>query len=466
MKETISGIVRRKFLAALDEYDMLDSVTGVLVGFSGGADSSALLRLMADECSRRGIFLKAVHVHHGIRAGEADRDALFCEKVCLSLGIAFELVRADIPAMAKESGRGLEETARDFRYSEFLRILDSDDRLNACATAHNSDDNAETLLFNLIRGAGIGGLSAIPPVRGLGKYRVLRPLIAVTKAEIIDFCRENSIDFIHDSTNDDTAYTRNYIRHELIPAIERLNPAFSEAALRLSGNARSDEDCLDSLAKELTGKSRTAKALAEAHHSIASRAIVRMYSEISDAAIETVHIESVLKLCRAGRGEISLPDRVYARIDGGELIFTRAKKELPDGFCYRLKPGVNRFEKPDFAIYLSVNGKNAGVSEKDNETLKKIYNLSIHTELNSDTINHMLFVRSKRDGDSYLCGGMTRKLKKLFNDRKINESARRTLPILCDENGIIWVPGFHPADRARPCGGAISVYYYFNEVLT
>lgn len=464
MKHSVSDIVRGKFRSALDEFHMLDSSRGVLVGFSGGADSSALLYLMADECRRRGIFLKAVHIHHGIRGAEADRDARFCESVCATLGVEFELTKADIPAMAERSGKGLEEEARYFRYSEFGRILDSDERLDVVATAHNSDDNAETLLFNLIRGTGLGGLSGIPPVRKLGDYEVIRPLIGVTKPEILGFCEENSIDFIHDSTNDDTVYTRNYIRHELIPMIGRLNPAFPEAARRLAALARSDEDCLMSLAKGLAGE-RTVSSIASAHRAVASRSVALMYGEVSDSTLEAVHIDAILKLCKAGRGEVSLPDRVYGRIERGKLIFTREAKAAAEEFIYELSPGANRFTAPDFAILLAENTKNADGVKKDNETLKKIYNLSIRTELNSDTINHILFVRSKRDGDSYVSGGMTRKLKKLFNDRGFDERTRRTLPILCDGDGIIWVPGFQPADRARAGdGGTITVYYYFNEV--
>lgn len=465
MKNSISDIVRFKFRSALDEYHLLDNSNGLLVGFSGGADSSALLRLLSDECRNRRIFLKAVHIHHGIRGAEADRDADFCGSVCASLGIDFELIKADIPSMAEKSGRGLEETARDFRYSEFARLIAADDRLDRVATAHNSDDNAETLLFNLIRGAGLSGLSGIPPIRRLGEYKVIRPLLSVTKAEILDYCREKSIDFIHDSTNDDTVYTRNFIRHELIPMIGRLNPAFSESARRLTKLARIDEEYLEAKAHELLDGTRTAESIASAHRAIASRAVVLMYKEISGAALEAVHIDSILSLCESGRGEISLPDRVTAGIRSGKLCFTRNKRELPDGFIFELQTGVNRFrlsDGTDFAVFLSKTTNFSDDEEKDNEKLKKIYNLSIRTELNSDTINHMLFVRSKRDGDSYVSGKMTRKLKKLFNDRGLDEHTRRALPILSDDEGILWVPGFQPADRAK--GGDLSVIYYYNEV--
>ena len=441
---------------------MLSGAKGVLVGYSGGADSSALLTLMCEERGRSGIYIKAVHVHHGIRGGEADRDAKFCEDTCKRLGIDFELVKADIPTIAKLSGRGIEETARDFRYSEFSRILSSDERLDVVATAHNSDDNAETMLYNLIRGTGVAGLSGIPPMRKLGDYTIIRPLIGVTKDEIIDFCKVENIGFIHDSTNDDILYTRNYIRHELIPGMKKLNPAFPEAAGRLSRLARDDDDCLSSLAEELVKNRNPCADLANAHRAIASRAVIKMYSEVSGATLETVHIDAVLALCAKGRGELSLPDRVFARIADGKLVFTREKISAAPEFFHEIHPGVNHFAEPDFAVLMY---RNDGSVEKDNEILKKIYNLSIHIRLNSDTINHILFVRERRPGDSYVSGGMTRKIKKLCNDRKLTMSERQRIPVFCDDEGVIWFPGSPPADRVKPEGDDfVSLVYYYNEV--
>lgn len=460
-----------KFRASVDEYNMLENVSGVLVGYSGGADSSALLRLMKVECDRLGIFIKAVHINHGIRGAEAQRDADFCSAECRSLGVEFELVCADIPELARRSGKGVEEAARDFRYEQFLRIIESDTRLDTIATAHNADDNAETLLFNLIRGSGIAGLSGIPPVRELGAYRVIRPLIAVSKDEILSFCHDGSIDFVHDSTNDDTAYTRNYIRHELIPGIKRLNPSFLSSAARLSAMARTDEEYIGLGAARLASSPSVA-ALAAAHPAVASRAISRLYSEVSSSMLENVHIRAILSLCRKGQGELSLPNRVFARIESGMLVFTREAREELSKFEFELKPGSNRFDAQNFAVFLSSSGEAAEDFKKDNETLKKIYKLSMHIRLNSDTINHILLVRSRHDGDSYAFGGMTRRLKKLYNDRGFDEKKRRELPIFCDGDGIVWVPGFPCADRVKPSetakesigDGSISLIYYYNEV--
>ena len=282
MTKTAAEIVAGKFHGAIKQYNMLEGCTGILVGYSGGADSSVLLRLLCGLCRERNIYLLAVHVHHGIRGDEADRDAEFCRRACEKLGVEFRLIRADIPALASKLGRGIEETARDFRYSEFRRILESDARLSHVAVAHNSDDNAETMIFNLVRGCGVDGLGGIVPIRPLGNIAqplgesaqgnafaqsshngdhaqssyngdyaqqragiLIRPLITVQKREILGYCAENGIEYIIDSTNADTAYTRNYIRAEIIPRLERLNPSFLTAAERLSGLARADSDSLE-----------------------------------------------------------------------------------------------------------------------------------------------------------------------------------------------------------------------------
>ena len=357
MTMTTTNIVAGKFGTAIKQYNMLDGCTGILVGYSGGADSSALLRLLCGLCRERDIYLVAVHVHHGIRGDEADRDAEFCRRTCEELGVEFRLIRADIPALASRLGRGIEETARDFRYSEFGRILESDARLSHVAVAHNSDDNAETPIFNLVRGCGVDGLGGIAPIRPLGNVAqpiveaaqgnafaqssynsdhaqsshngdhaqssyngdyaqsshngdyaqqragiLIRPLIRVQKREILGYCAENGIEYIIDSTNADTAYTRNYIRAEIIPRLERLNPSFLTAAERLAGLARADSDSLDRTAAAYCASDTIALSeLNSLDGAIASRAVRILFSKHSPATLETCHVDSLLRLAETAR---------------------------------------------------------------------------------------------------------------------------------------------------------------------
>lgn len=474
---------RAAFLAAAREYGMFDRARGVLVGYSGGADSTLLLRLMRDYCAEHGIYIAAVHVNHRIRGGEAERDAEHCGRTCDTLGVDFRLVTADIPAMARESGRGLEEEARNFRYETFERLLSEDDRLNIAATAHNADDNAETLLFNIARGAGVDGLSGIPPVRAMGQYRVVRPLIYLSKKDIIAACGSIGAEYVTDSTNADTAYTRNYIRHTLVPAFGKLNPSFTDAVQRLTSAARKDAEYLTSLAEGLTRECEVsadrvtiqAGKLAGAPSPVASRAVMRMFSLVSETALSAKQIDAVMRLPQSGDEiSVSLPERMSAGIvkRGGTryLVIGRATGDDADAKIpeISLKPGLNELIPGKSVIYMYAESTEIGEIEKYTGKLKNIYKSSIRTELNSDKIKHILFVRSRADGDSWVYGGMTRKLKKLCNDRGLGKTERDSLPVVCDDDGILWVPGFGTADRAacpktgENASGKITLCYYFN----
>ena len=478
---------RAAFLAAVREYGMFDGARGVLVGYSGGADSTLLLRLLRDHCAEQGLYLAALHVNHRIRGDEAERDAEHCRRTCEALGVDFRLITADIPAMARESGRGLEEEARDFRYMTFERALSEDERLDVAATAHNADDNAETLLFNIARGAGTDGLSGIPPVRAMGEYRVVRPLIYLPKKEIVAACESVGAEFVTDSTNSDTAYTRNYIRHTLMPAFGRINPSFTDAVRRLTAAARKDAEYLTSLADELAGEciegtdcvSIPADRIKDAPSPVASRAVMRMFSLVSGTALSAVQIDAVVRLSASeDERRVSLPDRITAGIEkrGGTryLVIGRKTGGENDGRVTEtvLNPGLNELIPGKSMIFMYSGSPENGEIEKYTGMLKNIYKSSIRTELNSDKIKHILFVRSRADGDSWVYGGMTRKLKKLCNDRKLGKAERDSLPVVCDDDGILWVPGFGTADRAAfPKGTAgenvpgkmkITLCYYFN----
>ena len=219
--------VRAAFQRAVSEAPlarMWSEASVLFVGYSGGADSAALLFLTAEYCRQHSVPCEAIHVHHGIRGAEADGDAEVCRTFCERLGIVLHVRYADVPAYAALHHLGIEEAARQMRYGIFEEILR--ERPNSlCATAHSADDQLETVLFHMLRGSGIDGLCGIPAVRD----RYVRPLLSASAADIRDFCRTENIPFVQDSTNADTAYTRNYIRAEIVDAQGRrawTNPIF------------------------------------------------------------------------------------------------------------------------------------------------------------------------------------------------------------------------------------------------
>ena len=196
---------------------------GVLVGLSGGADSVGLLLVLWKLRETFQISLRALHVHHGLRGAEADRDAAFSRMLCERLEIPFYEFRIDAAKEALDRKCSVEEAGRLARYrlyEETARAWEEEIRRVHIATAHHADDNAETVLFNLFRGSGLTGLSGIAPVRG----RIIRPLLWAQRSEIQTWLRQQGQDWVEDSTNQESEYSRNWLRNELLPAVEeRLN---------------------------------------------------------------------------------------------------------------------------------------------------------------------------------------------------------------------------------------------------
>ena len=219
--ERIVTTVEREGMSALIE-------RGVLVGFSGGADSVFLACFLTEYRRRRGGSFKilALHVNHGIRGDEADRDEQFSKSFARELDIEFESRSVDVPSIAKEHGIGIEEAARNARYSIFNEIISSRNDIFTIAVAHNATDNTETVLMNILRGSGLSGVSGIKPVRD----NIVRPVIAVSKEEITDILSEYGISYVTDSTNLSTDYSRNYVRNEILPLFKRLSKNSSSRA--------------------------------------------------------------------------------------------------------------------------------------------------------------------------------------------------------------------------------------------
>ena len=220
----------------------LPKSTPVLLAFSGGADSSALFSLLVQDSKIKGYPLYAAHFNHGIRGEEAERDAEFCQNVAKQFDVPFFLGSADVPALARAHGNSIEQEAREQRYAFFEKIM-REHHIPILVTAHHADDQVETVLLHLLRGSGVNGLAGIKEHRIFcGDLHIVRPLLRAEKSDILAYCKENGVDFVTDSTNDDTAYARNFIRSELTPRMRELQPNLSMVFARLSRSAADADD--------------------------------------------------------------------------------------------------------------------------------------------------------------------------------------------------------------------------------
>ena len=432
--------------AAIARYNMLEGKKSVTVALSGGADSVVLLHVLNILKDEYGFELKAAHLNHMLRGDESDRDEMFSKQVCLSLGVPFVSERADVAAAAK-SGESIELAARRLRY-EFLLRTAGDGFL---ATAHNANDNLETVLHNMARGTGLTGLCGIPPVRD----NIIRPLIFVTREEIEKYAADNSISFVTDSTNLEDAYTRNKIRHNIVPELIKINGAAVSNVGRMCLTLNYDA----SFIKEETGKALElcrskngvlADKTASLHPAIRSRVIAELYKEKTGASLESRGIALVEEMLEKGGTRVNVKGNIFAVQRKGNLTFeTDAKNE--NGFFVRL-------------CSFPFSGNGLKIEIVDAEEYKKthrINSLLLKCAVDYDKICGEPVIRSRMSGDKICLAGrnVTKSFKKLFNENSVPEPVRATVPVLADEKGVLWLGGFGADRRAAVDGSTKRILF-------
>ncbi len=430
--------------------ELIEKADAVLVAYSGGADSCVLLHFLSEYLKDKNIRLAAAHLNHMIRGEEAERDQQFCKKTAEALGVEFYTKKCDIPKIARERGETLEEAARHERYAFLEDIADSIGETTLIATAHNSTDNLETLIFNLARGSGTAGMGGIAPIR----QNIIRPLLSVSGKEIRDYAEEKGIEFVVDSTNADTAYTRNHIRKNIVPLLKEINPQAEDAALRLAEIARSESEFIYGEAEKLIlGKCIEKERFSRAHEALRARALQTLYKRAAGAqnGLSAVHLHKAVDFAASSEGELSLPGG-YALYVDKDVIYVEKKKSkaAPEQILLEANGNIVPFGD-DFAVALCKKGKEPVVDAN-------IYNLFIQQSACFDTIYGSLFVRCRREGDRILTCKMHKKLKKLMCDKGIPHRFRESLPIFCDDSGILWAPMVALRDKAN--GDDITMYVF------
>jgi tRNA(Ile)-lysidine synthase len=408
-----------------------------LVGFSGGADSVALLYALCSLLGKERIV--ALHVNHMLRGNESERDEAFCRAFCAAHEISFVCKRADVLSLS--GGISLEETARRVRY-EFLEETAKEQDCTTVSLAHHAGDNLETMLFHLCRGTGLAGLAGIPPTRPLGNIRIVRPMLDCTREEILGYLAQNNLSYVTDSTNTDTHYTRNFIRHEIIPKLKEINPQAEE-------NARKTAEIAQNAASHLTNEARTflsEKKTAENADMLRALSPALLYSVLSElyqnaggetlSAVQSAAVIDLLYHKEKGHS-VSLTGSIKAHLDGKMLRFSSETKEKQNPLKekFALQTGENRLQN-DILVFVD-KAPDAKLLESAVFYAKtKIPMQSLET----------LHLRARENGESYRFGGMTRKFKKLLSGA---DSVMKNRPLLCDADGILWHPNFPIADRAK-----------------
>ena len=426
------------------------------VALSGGADSVALLSLLAADAH-----VCAVHVHHGIRGAEADRDADFCRALAKRLGVPLPVLSIAAPALARSRGVSLETAARDGRYEAITEHLKKEN-VPLLVTAHHADDQLETILQHLLRGSGLSGLCGIPACRPLGDgVLVARPLLTVTRAALRDYLAAAELAHVEDSSNSEGCCTRNRLRLEVLPVLSELYPAGIEAAARCAELLSEDEAYLDSLATDFIQKEGNEPHLS-ALAALPRPIFARVMRKLLPSPPERVHIEALAAFCQKAtpHASLSLPSATVAA-EGGKLTAVREPGSFAD-YEVVLSEGETPLPAVDGLAIVVRNGENCEIRPNN------VYKYATRLSFCSAIINGKLSVRNRRAGDRIRSGGMHKAVRRLSGQEHLPLSVRGRMPLLADDSGILAIP--FTAPRAVLRDGALkkgaprdlTVYLFFN----
>jgi tRNA(Ile)-lysidine synthase len=437
-----SFLNKKKIREFIEKNSMLNKGDRVVLGLSGGPDSVCLFFMLLGLREEYNLDIHALHVNHCIRGEDADEDQAYVESLCKDYQVPLKVVRVDIPALVKESGRSEEEEARMARYEAFEAYADELSKESQAdnvkiAIAHNADDNAETVIFHMARGTGLDGMCGIAPTRG----RIIRPLLEVPKAEIMEFIQENEISYCVDETNSMVCYDRNRIRHNILPELSEINSKALEHITDMCNRLTEVADYISIEAHGLLEISREdgnklrKRAFVTAPKVIASQALKEYLSSFmpNQKDVSAVHIESILGLLQEdGERQVQLPYKKTLIISYEHLyVQDEASEEETQGtFSYR------EFDLEQGMKYPT-------------ETYTKWFDC--------DKISDNIVIRTRAEGD-YLTidsAGNHKSIQDYFVDEKIPRHKRDSIMLVCDGSHVMWVVGYR-----------ISEYYKISNNTT
>ncbi|CUH91744.1 tRNA lysidine(34) synthetase TilS [Herbinix luporum] len=447
MLEKVHGYIK--------SYNLIEKGDRILIAVSGGADSVCLLHILSDLYRDSDVSLYAVHVHHGIRDEEADRDEAFVKSLCDRLKITFTSYHFDVRAIAKKEGLSEEEAGRKVRYETFLSASIKN-RCNKVAIAHNKNDNAETILFNLFRGTGIKGLTGIDPKLTMktdtGNITIIRPILFVTRKEIEDYLSQHGLHYQVDSTNMQNIYTRNKIRHRILDyVVNEINKNAIEHITNAANHLKEADNFIEKYTKDrYTAIVKEYENFFEYdvkdfsfEDIVIQKGIVRkilgsLAGRLKD--IEAKHVDEVLALGKKEVGrQIHLPYGIIAvkTYDTIKIYLTNSQKKCKDITFKPVDikiPGKTYLEA--YKLYFETEIKNY----KKNEPIPKN---SCMKWFDYDKIENTLKLRTRKAGD-YLqinSQGGRKKLKEYFIDSKIPKEERDQILLLVDGSHVVWIIG-------------------------
>ena len=429
--------IEEKILADIEKHHMICDGDTVVVAVSGGADSMCLLHFFNKFSSKLNINVICAHVNHGIRGAEADSDEAFVREFCEKNGIKSVFAHFDVPGISESTKESLEQCGRRLRYDFFSQVCHD----GKIATAHNLNDSVETFLFNFSRGTGLKGLTGIPPVRN----NIIRPLSSCTRDEIEEYLNAENISFVTDSTNLSDDYSRNKIRHNIVPVLKELNNGFFSVFTNCVSTLTDTEDYLAKQTKSAFERvffedKFSVEGILSYDKVIQDRVIIKIAEYFGAKDVSFNHVE-IIKSFLLGSGAVMLPGGVTLASDGKKLY--KQEKPLPDVEIHEsYNEEINSYSFPGCKLIVEF-------IDKEDVKHYNIEKLCSSGYADADKLKNSVF-RTRRNGDRFRfsCAEHSKSLKNLFKEKNITPADRYGIPMLADENNILWINGVGVSEYA------------------
>lgn len=427
--------------------DWLRDAGTVIAAVSGGPDSMALLHMLLRMAKAQPFRLIAAHVNHRFRGAESDAEAKLVAQTAENWGIPLEAAAIDVPLFIEETGMNAQAAARQKRY-EFLLQTAARHGAGHLLLGHHADDQAETVLMRVLRGTGVSGLAGIPYRRKINKVELIRPLLRITKGELLAYCERNGVPYALDSSNGNRHYFRNVVRLDLLPMLEGHNPRLKESLIRLADLAASDDDYLESEAARFLDE--TAIRSGEGFQ------VVRRRFGSFHIALQRRMIKLILKCCANGWQSLAFQQieaileamndnsAAVTRLDvGGGWVFVREYDKVYIGppqpeqrsYCCRIA---------EFPCALAPGNGWFLQAERAEGAVDPLPDNRWEARFDESSLSLPLAVRTRRPGDRLEPSGLngTKKVQDMFVDAKIPRSERDGWPLIADaQERILWIPG-------------------------
>lgn len=436
----------------------------VVAGVSGGPDSMVLLHLLREMAREDGFRVVAAHVNHRFRGAEADAEEELVKRTAAEWGVPCETIAIDVPAYIASSGLNPQEAAREKRYAYLLDVARGAGA-RTIALAHHADDQAETVLMRILRGTGIAGLAGIPARREEKELELIRPLLRITKCELLEYGERNSVPYAFDSSNADRHYTRNAIRLDLLPMLETYNPRVRASLIRLSEMAAIENDYMEAEAEKAFASAAVRagegwmldRRRFRGLHVALQRRLIKLilnYVEPSSFSFDYERVEETASAIAAEEPSV-------IRIDiGNGWILSREYDEAYVGpvrpargpFSYEVPGPEARVDVPEARASFLLSRTDAPSPSPPDSRWEAFFDES--------SLEFPLAIRNRRPGDRIEPMGLngSKKVQDMFVDAKVPKSLRDGLPLLVDASGrVLWIPGMRRSRHAPPAEGRATV---------